>query len=132
VSLSRVGSSTLVTVCWSARFAVILERLYTLVLVVSQVHAYKLRIGLRGTYVPRNAKNSELRHSGLTALGKVGVLLTSIETPAKIPPLPKMDLIALTREVTEFLDATRERGMRLPPRLNSVIFISGLRVLKAS
>lgn len=84
------------------------------------------------TYVPRKARNSESRQAGCAALGCVGGRLTSMETPAKIPPLFKIDLMPLTNKVAELSVATRERGMILPPRLNSVIFISGLSVLNAS
>lgn len=84
------------------------------------------------TYVPRKARKSELRHSGWIELGEVGGRLTSIETPARMPPLLMMDFIALTKEAEELFDVTRERGMRPPPRLSEVMFISGFKALKAS
>ena len=78
--------------------------------------------------MPRKAKNSDFRHSGLAELGTRGGRLTSIDTPAVIPPFAAMALRASVRAAADLLLPTRERGMSRPPRLNSVTFCQGLSV----
>lgn len=78
--------------------------------------------------MPRKARNRELRHSGWAELGMGGDRLTSMETPAVMPPLSAMSFRALVNAAADASSATSERGIRRPPRLTSVTFCQGFSV----
>ena len=81
------------------------------------------------TYMPKKARNAESRQAGWAELGTVGSLSGMKETPARTPPLSTMLWMALVRAAADWSDATRDRGIIRPPRLNSEIFIWGFKVL---
>lgn len=89
------------------------------------IEHFLLTSGTRRTYIPKNARNNVSRQYGCAELGDVGGVPTFSETPARLPLLLIISLIALVRRAAEVLDETSERGMRRPPIFISVIFISG-------
>ena len=72
------------------------------------------------------------RHPGYTELGEVGGWATFMTTLARSAPLSVIALRAVIKVVAELLVVTRDRGIRRPPMLYSVMLVSGLSVWKES
>jgi hypothetical protein len=72
------------------------------------------------------------RHPGYTALGEVGGRATFMTTLARSAPLSVIALRAVIKVAAELLVVTRDRGIRRPPMLYSVMLVSGLSVWKES
>ncbi len=83
--------------------------------------------------MPTTASNNASRHAGLTELeAREAPREAFVETPEITAPLSLMYRRAFVKEEAEEFEATSDRGISRPPRLNSVTLGVGFIASKLS